>query len=75
VPRDTDERQGRGKSVDPMFSRDDVERIMRGAASQEMKDALRQMTQEATDRGAFGAPWMWVRNSEGSEEPFFGSDR
>lgn len=25
--------------------------------------------------GAFGAPWMWVKNGEGKEEPFFGSDR
>ena len=32
-------------------------------------------TQKVLDQGAFGAPWMWVRNEEGKEEPFFGSDR
>lgn len=26
-------------------------------------------------KGAFGSPWFWVRNGEGKEEPFFGSDR
>jgi glutathione S-transferase kappa 1 len=32
-------------------------------------------TQKVLDQGAFGAPWMWVRNTAGREEPFFGSDR
>lgn len=27
------------------------------------------------EKGAFGAPWWLVTNSEGVEEPFFGSDR
>jgi hypothetical protein len=32
-------------------------------------------TKEALDKGAFGVPWFWVRNAEGKEEPFIGSDR
>ncbi|KAJ6077318.1 uncharacterized protein N7446_000254 [Penicillium canescens] len=32
-------------------------------------------SETALDKGAYGAPWFWVRNSEGKEEPFFGSDR
>jgi glutathione S-transferase kappa 1 len=40
-----------------------------------MKDLLTATTQEALDRGAFGAPWLWVTNEEGKSEPFFGSDR
>ncbi|KAF7355355.1 Glutathione S-transferase kappa [Mycena sanguinolenta] len=30
---------------------------------------------EVLDQGAFGAPWLWVRDATGKEEPFFGSDR
>lgn len=48
---------------------------MAGAVEKEWKDKLLANTQKALDLGAFGAPWMWVRNGEGKEEPFFGSDR
>jgi glutathione S-transferase kappa 1 len=63
------------KPSDTLFSTADVERIVQGASSQELKDALKRTTQQAVDRGAFGAPWLWVRNRQGKEEPFFGSDR
>ncbi|GKT88374.1 LOW QUALITY PROTEIN: DSBA-like thioredoxin domain-containing protein [Colletotrichum tofieldiae] len=46
-----------------------------GAATQEIKDSVKAKTQEAIERGAFGAPWFWVVNDEGKGEPFFGSDR
>lgn len=49
--------------------------ILAASSSPEYKEALTANTQEALDRGAYGAPWFWVRNSEGREEPFFGSDR
>ncbi|KAG7290419.1 hypothetical protein NEMBOFW57_000419 [Staphylotrichum longicolle] len=42
---------------------------------EEMKSALKRVTQEALDKGAFGAPWLWVSDGNGGEEPFFGSDR
>ncbi len=42
---------------------------------QEWKDALSSNTKKVLDQGAFGAPWMWVRNHEEKEEPFFGADR
>ena len=48
---------------------------MAKAADKEWKDMLLSNTKDALDQGAFGAPWMWVRNYEGKEEPFFGSDR
>lgn len=48
---------------------------MTAAETKEWKDKLLANTQEALDQGAFGAPWFWVRNAEGKEEPFFGSDR
>ena len=27
------------------------------------------------NKGAYGAPWLWLTNSEGKSEPVFGSDR
>ncbi|KAI8266628.1 Glutathione S-transferase kappa 1 [Colletotrichum sp. SAR11_239] len=58
-----------------LFSEADVKKIMEGTATQEIKDAVKAKTQEAVERGAFGAPWFWAVNDEGKEEPFFGSDR
>jgi glutathione S-transferase kappa 1 len=57
------------------FSHDDVKRILEAANTPEWKQKLLNNTQMALDKGAFGAPWFWVRNAEGKEEPFFGSDR
>jgi len=58
-----------------LFSAEEVEQIMGKAQEKEWKDALTANTQKVLEQGAFGAPWMWVRNGEGVEEPFFGSDR
>lgn len=58
-----------------LFTPQEVEAIMSSAAEKEWKDKLLENTQKALELGAFGAPWMWVRNAEGVEEPFFGSDR
>jgi 2-hydroxychromene-2-carboxylate isomerase len=49
--------------------------IVEKASSPEYKQALNDNTKEALDKGAFGCPWYWVKNSKGQEEPFFGSDR
>jgi hypothetical protein len=57
------------------FSDEDIKKILTAASSPEYKQALADNTQKALDLGAYGAPWFWVRNSEGKEEPFFGSDR
>ncbi|KAJ4423976.1 hypothetical protein N0V82_001405 [Gnomoniopsis sp. IMI 355080] len=57
------------------FSSTECEAIMAAATTQEIKDSLTGATQEALDRGAFGAPWLWATNGEGTGEPFFGSDR
>ena len=43
--------------------------IMAGAQSQDAKDQLFATTQNAVERGAFGAPMMFV-----ADEPFFGKD-
>lgn len=43
--------------------------IMSGAQTKDVKAALFATTQAAVDRGAFGAPMMFV-----GEEPFFGKD-
>lgn len=48
---------------------------MKAGTEKEWKDKLTANTQKVLDQGAFGAPWMWVQNSNGKEEPFFGSDR
>jgi len=57
------------------FSQTEVESITKSTAEKEWKDTLLENTKKILDQGAFGAPWMWVRNSAGKEEPFFGSDR
>lgn len=57
------------------FSPLECEQILAAAKSQEVKDALTKATKSALDKGAYGAPWLWVRNDKGEAEPFFGSDR
>ncbi|KAF3770163.1 thioredoxin-like protein [Cryphonectria parasitica EP155] len=58
-----------------LFSPKECETILVAAKEQEVKDMLTRTTQEALDKGAFGAPWLWVTNAQGKSEPFFGSDR
>ena len=48
----------------------DAKQLIEGAADPEMKSALRDTTDEAVARGAFGAPTFFV-----AEEMFFGNDR
>lgn len=64
-----------GKCLSEHFSEDEVKDILAGASNPEYKQKLLDYTKVALDKGAFGCPWFWVRNSEGTEEPFFGSDR
>lgn len=56
-----------------LFTAAEVEKIMKGRA--DFKDSVKRETDVALEKGAFGAPWIWVTNSKGQEEPFFGSDR
>lgn len=58
-----------------LFTSSQVEEILKKAGDKEWKDGLTANTKTALDKGAFGAPWFWVKNSGGKEEPFFGSDR
>ncbi|KAJ6469601.1 putative glutathione S-transferase kappa 1 [Mycena vitilis] len=58
-----------------LFSDAELDTILAGAKEQRWKDRLTENTKKVLDQGAFGAPWMWVRNAQGKEEPFFGSDR
>jgi len=58
-----------------MFKEEQVEAIIKATQEKEWKDKLLANTQKVLDQGAFGAPWFWVQNAEGKEEPFFGSDR
>ncbi|KAF7715985.1 Uncharacterized protein PECH_004590 [Penicillium ucsense] len=57
------------------YSDSEIQAILEAAKDPEYKGALTFNTQKALDLGAFGAPWFWVRNQAGAEEPFFGSDR
>lgn len=63
------------ESLQVRFDKDQVEAILSAANSAPIKQRLNDNTKEALERGAFGCPWFWVRNAEGAEEPFFGSDR
>lgn len=62
-------------SESTLFTPQQVTDIMTATGQKEWKDKLLANTQKVLDQGAFGSPWMWVRNGEGKEEPFFGSDR
>lgn len=64
-----------GECLGRHFSQDDVERILVGGTSPKYKKSLTDETAKMVEKGAFGAPWFIVRNKEGKEEPFFGSDR
>ncbi|KAJ5604573.1 hypothetical protein N7510_009727 [Penicillium lagena] len=57
------------------YSEQEIQTILKAASSPEYKQALTDNTQAALGKGAYGAPWFWVRNAQGKEEPFFGSDR
>lgn len=63
------------KLLQQHFREDEVKKILESANSASYKQLLNDKTKEALDRGAFGCPWFFVRNSKGEEEPFFGSDR
>lgn len=57
------------------YSDQEIKAILSASQSPKYKEALTANTQKALDQGAYGAPWFWVKNKEGKEEPFFGSDR
>lgn len=61
--------------ADGRFSEPEIKDILTAAGEQQFKQKMLDRTQEAVDKGAYGAPWFWVRNGKGEEEPFFGSDR
>ncbi|KAF4335998.1 glutathione S-transferase [Fusarium beomiforme] len=61
-----------GGSGKKLFSDEDVERIMNGRDS--MKEKVKEVTSEAVQNGAFGAPWLIVTRDDGQSEAFFGSD-
>jgi 2-hydroxychromene-2-carboxylate isomerase len=63
------------ETLQARFSSEEARAILSSANSPPFKQRLNDNTKEALDRGAFGAPWFWVRNAKGIEEPFFGSDR
>lgn len=67
--------EGLAQMLGEHFDEKEVKEIMRLMSTKEYKDKLTQNTEKALKLGAFGAPWFWVRNAEGKEEPFFGSDR
>jgi len=56
-------------------SEQQVHEILEKANSAEWKQKLNDNTAEAVKKGAFGCPFFIVKNKEGVEEPFFGSDR
>ncbi|KAF7330144.1 putative glutathione S-transferase kappa 1 [Mycena sanguinolenta] len=58
-----------------LFSDAEVDAICAAAQEKQWKDVLLENTTKVVEQGAFGAPWMWVRDASGKEEPFFGSDR
>ncbi|UNI19251.1 hypothetical protein JDV02_005447 [Purpureocillium takamizusanense] len=63
-----------------LFTPDDVAAIMANQRSDTYKTMLKHASQAVNAAGAFGVPWMIVRNDKNENkaarsEPFFGSDR
>ena len=48
---------------------------LREMKTEEVKTELKQVTAEAVERGAFGAPTMFFSEEGGAEHMFWGSDR
>ncbi|KAJ7689486.1 putative DSBA family oxidoreductase [Mycena rosella] len=58
------------------FTASEVDAILAGAGTPEYKAKLTDVTKMVVEeQGAFGCPWFWVTNAQGTSEPFFGSDR
>ncbi|KAI5365472.1 Putative DSBA-like thioredoxin domain, Thioredoxin-like superfamily [Septoria linicola] len=57
------------------FAEGECDAILKGATEGKYKKMLVDETAMLVEKGAFGAPWFVVRNGEGKEENFFGSDR
>ncbi|KAK7063665.1 putative glutathione S-transferase kappa 1 [Favolaschia claudopus] len=58
-----------------LFSDEEADAILAATKDKKWKDKLLENTKTVLELGAFGAPWIMVRNAGGKEEPFFGSDR
>jgi len=54
---------------------DEIKSLKEKISQEETKNKLKQATQEAADRGAFGVPTFFTRSQEGKDELYFGSDR
>lgn len=52
-----------------------IDQLLKESSTAEIKDLLKQRTDEAIDSGAFGAPWIVVQQPGQPEKTFFGSDR
>jgi glutathione S-transferase kappa 1 len=63
------------KLLSEHFDEGEVKEILRLMGTKEYKDKLTANTKKALDLGAFGAPWFWLTNNKGEQEPLFGSDR
>ena len=63
------------KLLSEHFDGKEVQEILRLMTTEEYKNKLTNNTKKALTQGAYGAPWFWMKNSEGKEEPCFGSDR
>lgn len=57
------------------LDRGTAERLVELSGDVAVKDRLKALTDEAIERGAFGAPTYFVRGTDGQEEMFFGCDR
>lgn len=68
------------EKIQPSVSKETIEKWLNSISSPQVKEKLRQNTSEAAERGAFGAPTVFVtRNSNVPNREnatmFFGSDR
>jgi len=63
------------QQVAKKISLPDADRLIKMCDSDEVKNRLKASTEEAIEKGAFGAPWIVVTTADGVEHSFWGSDR
>lgn len=72
---DISKQENLAKLLSQHFDEKEVKEIMTLMTTKKYKDKLSENTKTALEQGAFGAPWFWMKNDKGEEEPLFGSDR
>ncbi|CZT18027.1 related to 2-hydroxychromene-2-carboxylate isomerase [Ramularia collo-cygni] len=62
------------EALEPVFGKEGLQEIMKGATSDAAKAKLKGNTEEAFKAGGFGLPWFVAENEKGEKDTFWGVD-